>query len=178
MIPLGTKAPDFSLKEAVSGQTITLSKEKSDLATVVMFICNHCPFVKHIQKKLVEVVHKYQEEGIVFLAINSNDYSVFPSDSPENMKLAAENMHYTFPYLIDETQEVARVYHAVCTPEFYVFDADLKCIYRGRFDESTPGNTIEVTGNDLTAALDNILRGHSVDSEQIPSRGCSIKWKE
>ena len=177
MIPLGTKAPDFSLKDAVSGQTITLSEEKSDVATVVMFICNHCPFVKHIQHKLAEVARQYRRQGIVFLGINANDYESYPSDSPENMKLVAAENGYTFPYLIDETQEVARAYHAACTPEFYVFDADLKCVYHGRFDESTPGNDAEVTGDDLTTALDHILKGQSVDADQQPSRGCSIKWK-
>ncbi|MEN8236055.1 MAG: thioredoxin family protein [Pseudomonadota bacterium] len=177
MIPLGTKAPDFNLKDATSGQMVILSKQKSDVATVVMFICNHCPFVKHIQKKLAEVAQSYQKQGVVFLGINANDFIAYPSDSPENMKRVAAENDYSFPYLIDETQDVARAYNAVCTPEFYIFDANLKCIYRGRFDDSTPGNGVKVTGNDLTTALDQVLKGQDADLEQIPSRGCSIKWK-
>ncbi len=178
MIPLGTKAPDFRLLDVCSDKYVTLQELKSDVATVVMFICNHCPYVKHIQEKLVEVTTKYKEKGIHFIAINSNDVENYPADSPELMKAEAEKHRYPFPYLYDETQEVAKAYHAACTPDLYVFDKDLKCVYRGRFDEATPGNRKPVTGADLCAALDNILASKPVNSHQLPSVGCNIKWKK
>lgn len=177
MIPLGTKAPTFNLEDAVSGKMMTLQDLKSDRATVVMFICNHCPFVKHIRQTLVNVAREYSAKGVAFIAINSNDYKAFPDDSPEMMKKYAEEFNFPFPYLIDETQEVAKVYQAECTPDFYVFDQDLKCVYRGRFDASSPGNRIEVTGEELTSALDHILKEEPVSQDQQPSMGCNIKWK-
>lgn len=177
MIPLGTKAPDFSLTDIISNKTITLSGVQSNIATVIMFICNHCPYVILIQNKLVEIANQYQAKGISFVAINSNDAEKYPSDDPEHMRLAAEKHHYPFPYLFDETQMIARAYHAACTPDFYIFDKDLHCVYRGRFDDATPGNHKEVTGKDLSQALDAILQGETVRGDQKASVGCNIKWK-
>lgn len=177
MLPLGTIAPDFTLQDTISKKMISLSDIRSDHATVVFFICNHCPYVKHIQNKLCDVVKKYQEKGITFAAINANDTMKYPDDSPERMEEEAKKMGYTFPYLFDYTQEVAKSYQAACTPDFYIFDHNLACVYRGRFDESTPGNNKPVTGNDLCNALDAVLSGKPVDSAQLPSVGCNIKWK-
>lgn len=177
MIPLGTKASSFRLPDAVSGKKRSLDQLKSDTATVVMFICNHCPFVQHIQEKLVETAKKYQAKGIQFVAISSNDIKNFPEDSPERMKAVAEEFDYPFPYLFDETQEVAKAYRAECTPDFYVFDRNLMCVYRGRFDDSSPGKSIPVTGEDVIKVLDNMLSGKPIDPNQKPSHGCNIKWK-
>lgn len=177
MIPLGTKAPDFTLQDSRTGKYVSLSDLKSDKGTVIMFICNHCPYVIHIQKKLVEVAKHYQKHGVNFVAINSNDVVRYPADHPDKMKLEAEKNGYTFPYLFDEDQSIARAYQAACTPDFYIFDKDLKCVYRGRFDKATPGNKQPVTGEELCAALDNLLSGKSISSEQHASLGCNIKWK-
>jgi thiol-disulfide isomerase/thioredoxin len=159
MIALGTKAPDFKLLDTVTGKLFSLQELKSDIATVIMFLCNHCPYVKHIQKKLVEVATVYQAKKIHFIAISSNDVTAYPADSPALMKAEAETNHYTFPYLYDETQAVAKAYHATCTPDFFIFNDNLACVYRGRFDNSTPGNHQPVTGSDLSHALDQILQG-------------------
>lgn len=177
MIELGTQAPDFSLLDSVSGTKITLSQIKSDVATVVIFICNHCPYVKHINAKLVEVANKYHAKGVKFIAISSNDVETHPLDAPEFMKQVAEEQSYTFPYLYDKTQEVAKAYKAECTPDLFVFDGDLKCVYRGQFDETRP-NMGEATGSDLSAALDAIIAGEKVNENQKPSIGCGIKWKK
>lgn len=177
MMPLGTKAPDFKLKCAVSGKEYTLDDLRSDKATVIMFICNHCPYVKHVQRGLVELANDYIPKGVSFIAINSNDISKYPEDSPENMKLVAERLGYPFPYLFDETQDVARAYDAACTPDFYIFDGDLNCVYRGQMDGSRPGNGVPVTGDHIRKALDDILAGKTIEEEQIPSIGCNIKWK-
>lgn len=177
MLELGTEAPDFTLTDAVSGKKLSLKQLKSPTGTVIMFICNHCPFVKHIQKKLVEVAKQYQAKGTQFIAISSNDASDYPEDGPEKMKSVAEQFDYPFPYLYDETQDVAQQYEAACTPDFYVFDKNLKCVYRGRFDDSTPGQNKPVTGKDLSAALDAILSGKTPNTDQQPSMGCNIKWK-
>lgn len=176
MLPLGTVAPDFKLLDVCTDKTLSLQELKSDTATVIMFICNHCPYVKHIQKKLVEVVNAYQKKGIAFIAISSNDIKTYPADSPINMRKEAETQGYKFPYLFDETQSVAKDYRAECTPDFYVFDSVLACVYRGRFDDATPGNGHAVTGKDLTRALDAVLAGDQVAEEQMPSMGCNIKW--
>lgn len=179
MLPLNTRAPNFNLPDAISGQVVSLSAVKSKIATVIMFICNHCPYVIHIQKKLAEVANQYQAKGIKFIAINSNDVSHYPADSPEQMKLIAEKIGYNFPYLYDESQEIAKAYQAACTPDFYIFDKDLRCVYRGRFDNSSPGKPdVAVTGKDLTAALDQILNNQPIDENQLPSVGCNIKWKK
>jgi len=177
MLPLGTIAPAFTLLDTRTHQPASLEQTKSSIATVIMFICNHCPYVKHIQKKLVEMVKKYQAQGIHFIAINANDVTLYPDDSPEKMQKEAETAGYTFPYLYDETQAVAKAYHAACTPDLYVFDKNLKCVYRGRFDSATPRNNQPVTGNELSQALDNILAGKPVNPNQFPSLGCNIKWK-
>jgi len=176
MIPLGTKAPDFTLPDTASGKSISLHQLKGEHGTVIMFICNHCPFVQHLQEGLVAVTQKYQAKGIQFIAISSNDIKSYPEDAPDKMKEMAEQFGYPFPYLFDETQAVAKAYDAACTPDFYIFDQNLLCVYRGRFDESTPGKGIPVTGKDLSAALDQLLAQKPIDPDQKPSYGCNIKW--
>ncbi len=177
MLPLGTKAPDFELPDSVSGTTKSLQELASPQGTVIMFICNHCPFVKHVNTGLAQLAADYQAKGITFVAISANDVDNYPADGPQYMKELAITEGFTFPYLYDETQEVARAYHAACTPDFYLFDAELSLVYRGQFDGSRPGNDIPVTGKDLRQALDQILKGQSVTEDQIPSIGCNIKWK-
>jgi thiol-disulfide isomerase/thioredoxin len=156
---------------------MSLDELKSDQATVIMFICNHCPFVKHVNAQLVQLAHDYQPKGVIFVAISSNDIENYPEDAPEKMKIYAEKLGYPFPYLYDEFQEVARDYKAACTPDFYIFDSDLKLVYRGQLDDSRPQSDIPVTGADIRAALDNILMGNPVSAHQKPSLGCNIKWK-
>ena len=177
MLPLGTTAPNFNLIDTVSGKMIALNDVKGDVATVVMFICNHCPFVKHVNEQLVKLANDYMDRGIGFVAISSNDVKNYPQDSPELMKKNAEQLGYPFPYLYDETQEVAKAYDAACTPDFYIFDKDLKLVYRGQLDDSRPGNDKPITGRDIRNALDALLSGKEVDPNQIPSMGCNIKWK-
>jgi peroxiredoxin len=177
MLDIGTTAPAFSLPDTISGQALSLNELKSDTATVVMFICNHCPYVVHLQSALINTANEYQAKGIRFVAISANDAENYPADSPEKMKLLAEELKFDFPYLYDETQDTAKAYKAACTPDFFVFDNDLKCTYRGRYDGSTPGNGIDITGEDLTAALDAMLDNKPVSPEQKPSMGCNIKWK-
>lgn len=177
MLPLGTKAPDFTLSDVVTGQPLSLQDAKSDIATVVVFICNHCPFVKHILDGLVQVAQEYTSKGVAFIAISTNDVEAFPQDSPEKMKALAQEKEFPFPYLYDETQEIAKVYKAACTPDFYIFDKNLACVYRGQFDDSRPSNNIPVTGKDVRAALDNLLAGKPVNEDQRASIGCNIKWK-
>ncbi|QYO63226.1 thioredoxin family protein [Leptolyngbya sp. 7M] len=176
-IPLGFRAPNFTLPDAVSGREMSLNELKGENATVVMFICNHCPFVKHVNAELVRLANDYMPKGVSFIAINSNDIENYPEDSPENMKMWAERLGYPFPYLFDETQDLARAYHAACTPDFSIFDKDLLCVYRGQLDGSRPGNNVTNDGRDIRAALDNILAGRPVSSDQRPSLGCNIKWK-
>jgi len=177
MMPLGTKAPNFTLPDTVSGDTLSLEVLKSNRATVIMFICNHCPFVKHVDEGIVSLVNDYKTKGISFIAISSNDVENYPQDAPHLMKLEAEKAGYDFPYLYDETQEVAKTYDAACTPDFYIFDGDLNCVYRGQLDDSRPGNGKPVTGKDMRNALDEILEEKAVSGPQIPSMGCNIKWK-
>lgn len=177
MIPLGSRAPFFTLKDTRSNRLVSLEEYRSSIATVIMFLSNHCPYVKHIQLKLVEIAETYQIKGIQFIAICSNDIEKYPDDSPEKMRIEAENFNYSFPYLYDETQEIAKLYNAACTPDFYVFDKDLLCVYRGCLDESTPGNNKPVTGIHLKNTLDNLLAGNPVSADQRPSLGCNIKWK-
>ena len=178
MLALGTAAPSFRLQDAISNQYVTLSDLRSDIATVIIFMCNHCPYVKHIQHALAETAQKYQAKKIRFVGINANDIDAYPEDSPEHMRAFAQKNGYAFPYLFDPTQEVAKAYQAACTPDFYIFDKNLACVYRGRFDESTPGNNKPVTGKDLTAALDALLANKPINPEQLPSVGCNIKWKK
>ena len=178
MLELGTKAPEFSLPDTISGETLSLAGLKSDQATVVMFICNHCPFVKHVNPQLVQLANDYQPRGVSFAAISSNDVENYPEDSPEKMKEYAARLGYPFPYLYDVTQEVAMAYSAACTPDFYIFDRDLKLVYRGQLDDSRPNSGIPLTGADMRAALEDILAGEPVNPDQKPSLGCNIKWKE
>lgn len=178
MLPLGTTAPNFHLLDTVSGEMKSLEQLKSSKGTMIMFICNHCPYVKHILPTLVQVIKEYQQKGISTIAISSNDVVNYPEDSPEKMKALAEEIGNPFPYLYDETQEVAKAYQAACTPDFYVFDGDLKCVYRGRFDSATPKNEQPITGSDLKKALDHLLLNQGLVEEQLPSLGCNIKWKE
>lgn len=177
MMPLGTQAPDFNLPDTVSGNTLNLQATKGEKATVVMFICNHCPFVKHVNEQLVKLANDYMAQGVGFVAISSNDVVNYPDDSPELMKQNAADEGYPFPYLYDESQDVAKAYDAACTPDFFVFNADLRCAYRGQLDASRPGNGIAVTGQDMRNALDEIIAGKAVSAKQIPSIGCNIKWK-
>ncbi|MBY0281546.1 MAG: thioredoxin family protein [Alphaproteobacteria bacterium] len=177
MLPLGKIAPDFKLLDVVDNKEKSLKDLSSDTATVVMFICNHCPFVKHVQLELVKLANDYLAKGISFIAISSNDVKNYPDDSPQKMKEVAAEFQYPFPYLYDETQNVAKAYQAACTPDFYVFDGGLKCIYRGQLDDSRPGNDIPVTGKDLRGALDCVLSGKPIPPDQKPSIGCNIKWR-
>jgi len=176
MLPLGTGAPDFALPN-VDGRTVTLADAAGPRGTLVMFICNHCPFVKHVADQLAALGRDCLPRGIGVVAISSNDVSSHPADSPEQMVHEAEERGYVFPYLYDETQEVAHAYHAACTPDFFLFDGDRKLAYRGQLDASRPGNEIPVTGADLRAAIDALLLGHPVPAEQRPSLGCNIQWK-
>jgi peroxiredoxin len=175
MWPLGTTAPDFSLMN-VDGQMVSLSDFAGAPALLVMFICNHCPFVKHVADQLAALGRDYTAQGVGIVAINSNDVSKHPADSPEQMVAEAEERGYVFPYLYDETQEVAKAYRAACTPDFFLFDADKKLVYRGQLDSSRPDSGIPVTGEDLRAALDAVLAGKPVAAEQRASLGCNIKW--
>lgn len=177
MVPLGMKAPGFDLPDVVSGKNKKLEDFRSGVATVVMFICNHCPYVKHVQDELVSLARDYGERGVRFVAINSNDVENYPDDSPEKMLEDANRLGYPFPYLFDETQETAKAYDATCTPDFFVFDPEFRCAYRGQLDDSRPGNGKPVTGKDLRAALDAIADGQNPSENQIPSMGCNIKWK-
>ncbi len=176
MMKLGTKAPAFHLLDTISKERLSFSDLRSDISTVVVFICNHCPFVHHINQRLVEIANEYQEKGVRFIAICSNDVDYYPQDGPEMMSRVAENMDYPFPYLYDETQEVARAYQAECTPDFFVFDGNSELAYRGRFDESRP-NMGAASGRELSTALNALLEGEVVSENQYPSIGCSIKWK-
>lgn len=177
MMPLGTIAPDFKLSDVISGKNIDLSDARGAKGTVVMFICAHCPYVIHVQEEIVRVANAYQNEGIEFVAISSNNVEKYPNDSPEKLKAQADEQKFTFPYLYDESQAVARAYAAECTPDFFVFDENNACVYRGRLDESTPGNSKPVTGADLRAALDALVAGDPISDVQFPSMGCNIKWK-
>lgn len=177
MMPLGTNAPNFELLDTLSGEMRSLDELKSEKATVIMFICNHCPFVKHVDQGLVSLAHDYLNKGVKFIAISSNDVENYPQDGPELMKEEAEKVGYPFPYLYDETQEVAKAYDAACTPDFFIFDQDMKCAYRGQLDGSRPGNEVPVTGEDIRAALDDLLADRPVEGVQKPSLGCNIKWK-
>jgi len=177
MIPLRTKASDFNLFDVIRGENMTLADVKGEKGTVFFFICNHCPFVIHVNEQLVKIANDYHSKSIGFVAISSNDIENYPQDAPDLMKVSAAQNKYPFPYLYDETQEVARAYAAACTPDIYAFDADLKLVYRGQLDGSRPGNGIEVTGEDLRVALDCLLVSKENMKLQKPSIGCGIKWK-
>jgi thiol-disulfide isomerase/thioredoxin len=177
MIPLGTIAPYFKLLDTVSGRNLSLTELQGDKATVLFFICNHCPFVLHVNDELVNVANDYSNKGVSFIAISSNDVENYPQDAPHLMKEQAAKIGYPFPYLYDESQEVAKAYDAACTPDIYVFDNQLQLVYRGQLDDSRPENGIPVTGKDLRHALDCVLSGKENTQIQKPSIGCNIKWK-
>ena len=176
MLPLGTQAPSFSLP-ATDGSTVALVDFAAAPGLLVMFICNHCPFVKHIRAGLAEFGRDYQARGLAIVAINSNDVTNHPDDHPDKMVQEVATVGYTFSYLYDQTQEVAKAYHAACTPDFFLFDGHQRLVYRGQFDASRPDSGIPVTGADLRAAADALLEGKPVPQDQVPSLGCNIKWK-
>ncbi|MBK7147910.1 MAG: thioredoxin family protein [Bacteroidetes bacterium] len=178
MIPLGTSAPAFVLPDVISGKQISLKEFQGKQATVIMFICNHCPFVKLINNQLVKLANDYLPQGISFVAISANDAEAHPDDAPEKMKELALAEHYPFPYLYDESQTVAKAYDAACTPDFYIFDKDLKLVYRGQLDDARPSNQIEPNGQDMRTALNDLLEGRAINPHQRPSIGCNIKWKK
>jgi peroxiredoxin len=176
MLPLDTTAPNFKLPDT-HGKLVSLDDFKDSPALLVAFICNHCPYVKHIQAQFAALAKEYQSRGVGVVAINSNDVESYPEDSPKKMAEEIKQVGYTFPYLYDETQEVAKAYRAACTPDLYLFDRDHRLVYRGQFDDSRPGNGRPVTGADLRTALDAVLAGRAVPASQRPSMGCNIKWK-
>lgn len=178
MMDLGTKAPKFSLIDTISGKTYDLKKFRGNKALLVIFICNHCPYVKLIKESLVEYATEYMPKGVGVVAISSNNAEQYPEDSPEKMKEDGEELGYPFPYLYDESQEVAKAYKAACTPDLFLFDEALKLVYRGQFDNARPGNEIEPSGKDLREATEKVLAGEPVPEEQKPSVGCNIKWNE
>ena len=177
MLPLGTPAPGFSLPEPYSGRTVSLSDFDGAPALLVAFLCNHCPYVKHIADHFAAVAADFRMDGVAVVGINSNDVTTHPDDSPDNMRGEVEWRGYTFPYLFDETQEVAKAYRAACTPDFFLFDADRRLAYRGQFDSSRPSSDVMVTGSDLRAAMRAVLAGEAPSPAQMPSIGCNIKWR-
>jgi peroxiredoxin len=178
MVPLGTKAPDFDLPDTVNGGSFRLSDMPPHPATVIMFLCNHCPYVLYVNPEIARIAEEYKARGVAFIGISSNDAQNYPEDAPDKMGPHARAVGYTFPYLYDENQEVARAYDAACTPDFYVFDGELQLAYRGQLDPSRPNrNPIPSNGEDLRAALDAVLAGQPVNPIQRPSGGCNIKWK-
>jgi peroxiredoxin len=177
MLPLGTTAPPFRLPDT-EGRMVSLGDFEDEAALLVMFICNHCPYVKHVQKGLAALCSEYEKKGVAVVGISSNDVASYPDDAPAKMKEEIRRAGYTFPYLYDESQEVAKAYRAACTPDFYVFDRERRLVYRGQMDSSRPDSGIPVTGSDLRAALDAVLAGRPVAAEQRPSLGCNIKWKK
>lgn len=177
MVALGTKAPGFNLPDTVSGKNLSFADVKGNMATVVMFICNHCPFVKHVNNELVKLANDYKNKGIGFVAISANDVINYPDDAPALMTVVAKQLKYPFPYLYDESQQVAKAYDAACTPDFFIYDKELKLVYRGQLDDSRPGNELPVTGKDIRHALDCLINERPIPELQRPSIGCNIKWK-
>ena len=178
MLDLGTEAPYFRLPDTKTGEEVSLDDIASNVGTVIMFICNHCPYVIHVNPEIVKLSQEYSERGISFVGISSNDVENYPQDGPAEMKKLAEEVGYSFPYLYDESQNVAKDYDAACTPDFYLFDGDRRLVYRGQLDGSRPGGTTPLTGEDLRAALDAMLNNDPIDPQQRPSAGCNIKWKK
>jgi peroxiredoxin len=177
MLALGTTAPNFTLS-AADGTTYALDQQQIDKGLLVIFMCNHCPYVIHIREKLAEAIKSYQKLGIEVVAINSNDFTQYPDDSPSKMLAMAEDFDFSFPYLVDEEQSVAKAYQAACTPDLFLFDGDKKLVYRGQFDDSRPGNKEPITGKDLTFAVEQVVAGKKIAEDgQRPSMGCNIKWK-
>lgn len=177
MLPLGTKAPQFDLVDVMSGQTVSINDFKDKKALLVMFICRHCPYVKHVQNHLSQLGRDYADKDIAIVAISSNDPEAYPEDAPNSLKEQAQELGFIFPYLFDEIQDVAKNYSAACTPDFFLFDKERKLVYRGQLDESRPESNIPVTGKDLRVAIDATLSDQLPNSNQKPSIGCSIKWK-
>jgi peroxiredoxin len=177
MLPLGTPAPPFALRDVVSGQIVSLDSFTGKPALLVMFICRHCPYVQHVEQALAKLGEDYADSGLGIIGISSNDPAHYPDDAPERLKEMAQRLDFTFPFCFDETQEVAKAYKAACTPDFYLFDRERRLVYRGQLDDSRPGNSKPVTGRDLRAAIDAVFAGKSVDPNQKASIGCSIKWK-
>ena len=177
MVALGSAAPDFSLLDVVTGSPVTRKDVVGPKGMLAMFICRHCPFVKHVQDELAKLGRDYAKSGVGMVAISANDESTHPDDSPENLAAMATELGFSFPYLFDQSQDVARAYDAQCTPDFFLFDAKRQLVYRGQLDDSRPGNGIPVTGKDLRAALDALVAGREIPQEQRPSIGCNIKWK-
>ena len=177
MLALGTSAPDFALADVVTGNQVTAQTAADAKGLLVMFICRHCPFVKHLETALAQLGRDYAGKGVGIAAISSNDAENYPDDAPRSLAEQARRLGFTFPYLYDETQDIARAYDATCTPDFFLFDGGLKLVYRGQFDDSRPGNGLPVTGKDLRAAMDALLAGKPISSDQRPSIGCNIKWK-
>lgn len=177
LLELGAPAPDFRLRDVVSGQFVSLETFADKKALVVMFICRHCPYVQHVKEELARLGRDYAGKSVGIVAISSNDATQYPDDRPERLRAMAQELGFNFPLCYDETQEVAKAYAAACTPDFYVFDQDRRLVYRGQLDDSRPGNRIPVTGKDLRAAIDAVLEGRPVSGEQKPSLGCNIKWK-
>ena len=178
ILALGTKAPDFKLPDVVSGKTISLETFAGKKGLLVMFICNHCPYVQHVKDELARLGRDYANKDVGIVAISANDASSYPDDSPESLKKMAQELKFNFPFCYDESQETAKAYTAACTPDFFLFDADRRLVYRGQLDESRPGSSKPVTGKDLRAAIDALLAGKPVSKEQRPSMGCNIKWKK
>jgi len=177
MLALGTTAPDFALPDVVTGNTVRRDDYRGKKALLVMFICTHCPYVKHVEKGLAALGHDYAGKPLGIVAIGSNDIATHPDDSPAGLKKQAQTLGFVFPYLYDESQAVAHAYKAACTPDFFLFDGEQRLVYRGQFDSSRPGNGVPVTGEDLRAAIDTVLAGKPVPEDQRPSIGCNIKWK-
>jgi peroxiredoxin len=177
MLPLGTTAPDFELPDTVSGRALRWADVAGAKGTVVMFLCNHCPYVIHVNPEIARLAREYHAKGLGFVGISSNDVEKYPEDAPDKMKEIAREQGYTFPYLYDESQAVAKAYDAACTPDFYVFDAAARLYYRGRLDASRPKNDLPCNGADLRAALEDLLHGRPAPEKQYPSGGCNIKWK-
>ncbi|HZQ52217.1 MAG TPA: thioredoxin family protein [Bryobacteraceae bacterium] len=178
MLELGTAAPDFRLPDVTTGETISLARFKNKKALLVMFICRHCPYVKHVQAGIAQLAQDYANSPVGILAISSNDADAYPDDAPESLREMASELGFRFPFCYDESQDVARAYQAACTPEFYVFDAQRRLVYRGQFDESRRSSHIPVTGSDVRAAIDAVLNDRPVNPDQKPSIGCNIKWRE
>jgi peroxiredoxin len=176
-LDLGTSAPDFNLPDT-QGNIVSLGDFKDAPALLIIFMCNHCPFVKHVLHVMVDLIKRYQAKGIAIVGINSNDVANFPDDQPEKMAEVAKKAGFTFPYLFDQSQEVAKTYHAACTPDFFLFDKERKLVYRGQMDDSRPGSEVPVTGVDLIRAMDSVLAGRDISIDQKPSMGCNIKWKQ
>ncbi|MGC8550363.1 MAG: thioredoxin family protein [Acidobacteriaceae bacterium] len=177
MRDLGTTAPEFTLPDVITGKSVSLADTRGPKGLLVMFLCAHCPFVKHLEQAIADFASEYSGKGIGIVAISSNDAVAYPDDAPNELAGQARRLNFTFPYLYDESQQTARDHHAACTPDFFLYDANLSLIYRGQFDGSRPGNGIPPTGKDLRAAFDAVLAGQPVNPDQIPSLGCNIKWK-